>query len=396
MNHSDNRTTALSAAPMDQGSARSGHIGIRIGGWLASSALYMAPLAAVGGLLTVLAFAISGPDITARMSTLLNDGSWTQPDTWAALLLETGANALGIFALVVAGYVAYGMAGLPALAPALLGGLVAMNFRCGFLGGLITGLIAGSVTMLLQRITVPPTMRAMTTMVIGPLVSTVVTTAVVSIFVGPQITSLSDWLSHELPPLTWGSSIVCGLVLGLMVSSDISGTISKAAIGFAATGIETAPNSLNFTIMATVVAAGMVPPLSLALATMVRGSLFSPVERTYGKTAWLFGAAFVPEGAIPFAVADPLRVIPASTAGGAVAGSVTMTFGSSLTVPYGGVFAAGHLGKPLVLVAAVAIGVFVTTGLVLVLKSLRRTAPAASTARVATGTPKKAVAAGRA
>ncbi|MFF7843181.1 fructose-specific PTS transporter subunit EIIC [Streptomyces ossamyceticus] len=385
MNHPGNRTTVVSAAPMDHASDRSGHIGIRIGGWLASSTPYMAPLAAVGGLLTVLAFVISGPDITATMSALLNDGSWTEPGTWAALLLQTGASALGLFAPVVAGYVAYGMAGLPALAPGLLGGIVAMNFRCGFLGGLIAGLIAGSVTMLVQRVTVPSALRAMTTMAIGPLVSATVTTAVVVVFVGPQISELAQWLNHELPPLTWGSSIVCGLVLGLMVSSDISGTISKAAVGFAVTGVETAPNSLNFTIMATVVAAGMVPPLSLALATVVRGSLFSPAERTYGKTAWLFGAAFVPEGAIPFAVADPLRVIPASMAGGAVTGALTMTFGSTLTFPYGGVFAAGHFGRPLLFVAAVAVGVLVTTGLVLVLKSLRRTAPATATA---TATPR--------
>ncbi|MDX3842058.1 hypothetical protein PV750_11325 [Streptomyces europaeiscabiei] len=152
----------------------------------------------------------------------------------------------------------------------------------------------------------------------------------------------------------------------------------------------TARNSLNFTIMARVVAAAMVPPLALSLATVVRGSLFTPAERTYGRAAWLFGPAFVPESAIPFALAAPLRVIPASMAGGAVTGALTMNFGSILTVSYGGVFAAGHFGKPLLFAAAVAAGVLTTAAVAIGLKGLRRTAPAASTARAATtGTPRR-------
>ncbi|MFJ8110976.1 PTS fructose transporter subunit IIC [Streptomyces sp. NPDC096132] len=374
MKPSGRRATTSSSARTDHGSGHSGHVGFRIGGWLAASTPYVAPLAAIGGLLTVLAFAISGPDITMTMSTLLNDGSWTDPDTWAALLLQTGVSALALFAPLVAGYVAYGMAGLPALAPGVIGGMVAMNFQSGYLGGLAAGVTAGTVTLLLQRITVPSPLRNAASMVLCPFLSTVVTTAAVYVVAGPQIASLAQWLNHELPPLTWGSSVVCGMVLGLMVSFDLSGTISKAAIAFAVTGIETAPNSLNFTLMATVVASAMVPPLALSLATLVRGSLFTPAERTYGKGAWLFGAAFVPEGAIPFALADPLRVIPASMVGGGAAGALTMTFGSTLTVPYGGVFAAGHLGGALLFLAAVAVGVLVTTALVLVLKGLPRTA----------------------
>lgn len=395
MNHPGNRTTTLSAAPKGHSPDRGGHIGIRFGGLLASSTPYIASLAAVGGLLTVLAFAIGGPGLTETMSTLLNDGSWTRPDTWAALLLQTGVSALALFAPVIGGYLAYSMAGLPALVPGVIGGMVAMNFRGGFLGGLVAGVLAGAVIMLLQRITVPSALRGIAAMALGPLVSTIVTAAAIFIVIGPQISTLAQWLNDELPPLTWGSSIVCGLVLGLMVSSDLSGTISRTAAAFAVTGVETAPNSLNFTIMATVVAAGMVPPLALSLATVVRGSLFTPAERTYGKVVWLLGLTFVPESAIPFALAAPLRVIPASMAGGAVTGALTMTFGSTLTVSYGGVFAAGHFGKPLLFVAAVAAGVLTTTAVTIGLKSLRRTVPVKTTTRATTANRReKAVAAG--
>ncbi|NEA99023.1 PTS fructose transporter subunit IIC [Streptomyces sp. SID13726] len=368
---------------------KGGHIGIRLGRWLASSTPYIASLTVIGGLLTVLGFAIGGPGTTADMASLLNDGSWTQPDTWAALLLRTGISALALFAPVVAGYVAYGLAGRSALVPGVIGGIVAMSFQGGFLIGLITGVTAGAVTRLLQRIPVPSALRRfvaraglgdIASITVVPLLSTVVTTAVVFVGVGPRFSALSLWLNQELPPLTWGSTLVCGLVLGLMASSDLSGTIGKTAMGFAATGVETAPNSLNFTIMATVVTASMVPPLAMSLATAVRRSMFTPAERTYGKAAWLFGVASLPEGAIPFAVADPLRVLPASMAGGAVTGALTMTFGCTLKFPYGGVFAAGYLGKPLLFGAAIAAGIVVTTALVLALKSLRRTVPAKTTA----------------
>ncbi|WP_416973718.1 hypothetical protein [Streptomyces sp. 4F14] len=126
------------------------------------------------------------------------------------------------------------------------------------------------------------------------------------------------------------------------------------------------------TMMAAVVAAGMVPALGMSLATVVRGRLFTPAERSYGKVAWLFGAAFIPEGAVPFALADPLRVIPAGIAGGAVTCALTMAFGATVTVPYGGLLAVGDMGRPLLLVLAVALGALVTAATAVVLKSYAR------------------------
>ncbi|WP_157968460.1 fructose-specific PTS transporter subunit EIIC [Streptomyces geranii] len=372
---------------MDQGSAPSGHIGLRLAGWLVRGMPYIGSLTGVGGLLIVLSYVIGGPEISTRAAGLLNDGSWAHADTWAALLLKAGVSAMALLPPVVAGYLAYGMAGRQAMVAGAIGGVVGMSFNGGFLAGLFAGLVAGALAVAMERISLPLKLRGITSMLVIPLLAGVATVAVVFTLLAPQVNDLLAWLDNQLPPLTWGSAALCGMVLGLMVCFDLSGAISKTAITFAVTGVTVAPNSLNFTIMAAVVAAAMVPPLSLSLATVVRRSLFTEDERTYGKVAWLFGAAFVPEGAIPFAVADPLRVLPAGMAGGAVTGALTMTFGSTMKATDGGLFSAGHLGKPLLFVAAVAAGVLVTTTILIVLKSMRGPIAPAEESKAATATP---------
>jgi fructose-specific phosphotransferase system IIC component len=366
---------------MDRDPISGDHLGdrpvvVRFGRWLAGNTTYLGALIAIGGLLTVLAYAFGGPEIASNAGTLLNDGPLTQIDSWAALMLQTGASALLLLTPVAGGYIAYGIAGRQGILPGAVGGVVAMVSIGGFLGGIIAGVLAGTATMVLRRVTGRLAQRDTVTMVLVPAVATAVTTAVIFELVGPRVSGLVDALHNALPPLTWGSGAVLGLVLGLMVGSDLSGTISRAAIAFAATGVQVAANSLNFKIMATVMAAAMVPPLALSLATVVRGKLFTPAERAYGKVSWLFGATFIPEGAAPFALADPLRVLPATLAGSAVTGALTMTFGSTMPDSTGGLFAIGKLGSPLLFAGAVAAGVLVTAGVVVVLKSLRRTAPA--------------------
>ncbi|MEU0883885.1 fructose-specific PTS transporter subunit EIIC [Lentzea sp. NPDC005914] len=380
MSHPENRTTRT-AVPMDRDPVSGDQlvdrpVGVRFARWLAGNTTYIGTLVAIGGLLTVLAYAVGGPEIGTNAGTLLNDGPLTQADSWAALMLQTGASALLLLTPVVGGYVAHGIAGRHGILPGAIGGVVAMVSIGGFLGGVIAGVVAGTVTVLLRRATGRLAQRGTVTMALVPAVATAITTALIFELAGPRVSDLVDALHNALPPLTWGNATVLGLVLGLLVNADLSGTISKAAIAFAATGVQVAPNSLNFKIMATVMAAGMVAPLALSLATVVRGRVFTPAERSYGKVSWLFGAAFIPEGAVPFALADPLRVLPATLAGGAVTGILTMTFGSTMTTSTGGVFAIGKLGSPLLFAGAVAAGVLVTAGVVVVLKSLRRAVPA--------------------
>ncbi|WP_328842706.1 PTS fructose transporter subunit IIC [Streptomyces sp. NBC_00258] len=379
MSHPHNRTTAP-ATPMNRSDSRSRHIGIRLSRWLVSGTPYIGAFTALSALLVVLALAISGPRIAESASQALYTGDWSQPLTWAALLLKVGLSGLAFLPALVAAYVAYGMADRPAVVPGFLGGMAAVGIEGGALAGLVAGLVAGAATLALQRMSVPPALRGITSTVLFPLLATVTTSLVIFALIGAQLTSMTEWLHGQLAGLQFESAPLLGLILGLMVCSDLGGVISKAAVAFAMVGVNGPDpskfNTLNMTIMATVVAAGMVPPLGLALAALVRRKLFTEAERDYAKTSWLFGAAFIPEGSVPFALADPLRVIPASMAGGAVTGALAMTFGTTLSLPYGGVFAAGQFGRPLLLAAVIAAGVLTTASLTIALKSLHRTSPA--------------------
>jgi len=360
--------------------------GFRTGRWMTAGVAWFAPFTAMAATMSVLALAISGPDLTDTADRILAAADWTQPHTWAALLLKLGASGLSFLPVAVAGYLAHGMAGRPALVPGLLGGMAAMGAEGGILTGLLAGLLAGAVTLALQRIPVPPALRDIASTALVPLLATVVTAAVIIAFVAEQLTALAGWLHGKLVWLEFHHLVLVGVVLGVMVCCDLGGVIGKAAIAFGTVGVsglDTSKfNPTDMTMMAAVVAAGMVPPLGMTLATLVRRQVFTGPERAYGKVAWLFGAAFIPEGAVPFALADPLRVIPAGMAGGAVTGALVMTFGTTITVPYGGFLALGDTGRPLLLALAVAAGTVVTAGTTVALKSLGRQ-PATRTANQA-------------
>lgn len=398
MSHPRNRTTNP-AAPMDGGDVRGRHAGNRLSRCLVSGAPYLGVLIALAAGLIVLSFAISGPHVSEWAPSALSDGAWTEPQKWAAVLYSTGLTTMMSLPPVIAAYVAYSTADRSAVIPGFLGGVAVIIVEGGMLGGVIAGVTAGAAVLALKRIPVTRALQA-TTAVLFPLLATVVTAFVTFAVVGPLLHVLTGVLYNKMAALQFQSTLVVGLVLGLMVSSDLGGLITKTAFGFGAVLLSgpdpTKFTPLSMTIMAAIMAAGMVPPLAMTLATVVRRSLFTDTERRYGKISWLFGAAFIPEGAAPFALADPLRVIPASMAGGAVTGALVMQLGSTVSYPRGGVFAAGQLGEPLLFAAAVAAGVLTTTAVTIGLKSLRRTVPAANTARVATGTRKRAVAAARA
>lgn len=186
---------------------------------------------------------------------------------------------------------------------------------------------------------------------------------------------MTDWLSG----LSGTNAILLGVLLGLMMCFDLGGPVNKVAYAFATAGIAVQdPSDSAMKVMAAVMAAGMVPPLGMALATTVRKKLFTPTERENGKAAWVLGASFISEGAIPFAAGDPLRVIPASMAGGAVTGALSMAFGATLRAPHGGVFVIPLIGNAFLYLVAIAAGVCVTTAVVVVLKGLRKPAPGAA------------------
>ncbi|MFM9608388.1 fructose-specific PTS transporter subunit EIIC [Streptomyces niveiscabiei] len=349
-------------------------VGLRTGRWRAAGVPWFAPFTGIAATMSVLALVMAGPGLTDTADRILAEADWTRPHTWAALLLRLGASGLGFLPVGLAAYLAYGIAGRPALVPGLLGGMAATGVQGGVLTGLLAGLVAGGATLVLAKIPLPAAPRGVAPAVLVPLAASLVTAALVIALVGEQLTALTGWLHSKLVWLEFNHLVLTGALLGLMVCCDLGGAIGKAAVAFGIAGVSGVDpakfNPTDMTMMAAVVAAGMVPALGLSLATLVRGKLFTPAERAYGKAAWLFGAACVPEGAVPFALADPLRVLTAGMAGGAVTGALTMTFDATITVPYGGVLAAADIGRLPLFLLAVTAGTLVTAATAVALKSL--------------------------
>ncbi len=357
--------------PVEESGEADESYGAKLRTWLMSGVSYMVPFVAAGGLLIALGFAIGGYEIDKAPS-VTEHFAWGDHTSWAALLFQIGGLAFAFLIPVLAGYIAYGMADRPGLVPGFVGGSIAVTIKAGFLGGLVAGLLAGAVVLAIQRVRVPAALRGIMPVVVIPLLSSIVVGFLMFLVIGEPIAELQSALTGWLGSMSGTNAIVLGVVLGLMMCFDLGGPLNKVAYAFAIGGIADHPNDGNLKVMAAVMAAGMVPPLAMALATTVRGRLFTRTERENGKAAWVLGASFITEGAIPFAAADPLRVIPASMAGGAVTGALSMTFANTLRAPHGGVFVAPLVGNPLLYLVAVAAGVVVTAGLVVLLKGIRR------------------------
>ncbi|MFE7483719.1 fructose-specific PTS transporter subunit EIIC [Streptomyces sp. NPDC057552] len=348
------------------------HFGVRLRTYLMSGVSYMVPFVAAGGLLIALSFAIGGYEV-ADAKSVADHFVWGQADSWAALLNQIGSAAFGFLVPVLAGYIAYGMADRPALVPGFVGGAIALTVEAGFLGGLVAGLLAGAVVMAIQRVPVHPTLRGIMPVLVIPLIASAVVGFLMFIVVGKPIAALQSALTDWLNGLSGSNAVILGVVLGLMMCFDMGGPLNKVAYAFAVGGL-TDPTDGSLKVMAAVMAAGMVPPLALALATAVRKKLFTKTERENGRAAWVLGASFITEGAIPFAAADPLRVIPSVMAGGAVTGALSMAFGCTLRAPHGGVFVVPLIGEPFLYLLAIGAGTLVATALVVLLKGARRTA----------------------
>ncbi|MFD5969952.1 fructose-specific PTS transporter subunit EIIC [Streptomyces sp. NPDC060311] len=370
-------SASLGATPVERGGESGEGYGTKLRKWLMSGVSYMVPFVAAGGLLIALGFAIGGYEINKAPS-VMDHFVWTQADSWGALLFQIGGVAFAFLVPVLAGYIAYGMADRPGLVPGFVGGSIALTINAGFLGGLAAGLISGGVVLAIQRVPIPKALRGIMPVVVIPLVSAAVVGFLMFVVIGKPIASAQSGMTDWLNGLSGANAVLLGALLGLMMCFDLGGPVNKVAYTFATAGIAVAsPSDSAMKIMAAVMAAGMVPPLAMALATTVRGRLFNAAERENGKAAWVLGASFISEGAIPFAAADPLRVIPASMAGGAVTGALSMAFGATLRAPHGGIFVVPLIGNPLLYLVAIAAGVCVSAALVIVLKGLRKPVPGA-------------------
>jgi PTS system fructose-specific IIC component len=285
---------------------------------------------------------------------------------WAGLLFLIGATAFSMLVPILAGFIAYAMADRPGLVPGIVAGLLANLVGAGFLGGLVGGLLAGAIAMYLVRLKVPRAFAGIMPVVAIPLVATLLVGFLMVVVIGKPIAAAQTGLTNWLNGLSGSNAIILGLLLGLMMGFDLGGPVNKVAYTFGLAALA----SGNIQVMAAVMAAGMVPPLAMALATVLRKHLFSDAERKAGETAWLLGASFITEGAIPFAAADPIRVVPATMAGSAVTGALSMAFHCGSRAPHGGIWVIGLIEKPLLWFLAIIIGLAVTAALVITLKSL--------------------------
>ncbi|MEV0976805.1 fructose-specific PTS transporter subunit EIIC [Streptomyces sp. NPDC049915] len=369
---------AAGGTPVERTGDSTEGYGTKLRKWLMSGVSYMVPFVAAGGLLIALGFAIGGYKINKAPS-VMDHFIWTQADSWGALLFQIGGVAFAFLVPVLAGYIAYGMADRPGLVPGFVGGSISLTINAGFLGGLAAGLIAGGVVIAIQKVKIPAALRGVMPVVVIPLISSAIVGFLMFVVIGKPIASAQKGLTDWLNGLTGTNAVLLGALLGLMMCFDLGGPVNKVAYTFATAGIAVAsPSDSAMKIMAAVMAAGMVPPLAMALATTVRGKLFTHTERENGKAAWVLGISFISEGAIPFAAADPLRVIPSAMVGGAITGSLSMAFDATLRAPHGGIFVVPLIGNPLLYLVAIGAGVCVSTALVIVLKGLRKAAPGTS------------------
>lgn len=361
-------TTAPAGSPVEEAGDPGEGYGTKLRKWLMSGVSYMVPFVAAGGLLIALGFAIGGYTVDKAPS-VAEHFVWTDSTSWAALLFQVGGLAFSFLVPVLAGYIAYGMADRPGLVPGFVGGSIALTINAGFLGGLAAGLIAGGTVMAIQRVKVPAALRGIMPVVVIPLISSAVVGFLMFLVVGKPIAELQKALTDWLSGLSGANAIILGVVLGLMMCFDLGGPLNKVAYAFAVGGLAN-PNDGSLKVMAAVMAAGMVPPLAMALATVVRGGLFNRTERENGKAAWVLGSSFITEGAIPFAAADPLRVIPSAMAGGAVTGALSMLFECTLRAPHGGIFVLPLIGNPVLYLIAILAGTGVSAALVILLKGM--------------------------
>lgn len=285
---------------------------------------YMIPFVVAGGLLIAIGFAIGGIYV------------FKTPGTLGETLFSTGKQAFALFLPVLAGYIAYSIADRPGLVPGFVGGAIAGTIGASFLGALAAGFIAGYSVLLLKKIIkLPKTLEGLMPVLILPVLTTAIMGLVMVYVIGQPVKFVNDALSVWLHGLQGANAAILGIVLGAMMAFDMGGPLNKAAYVFATGTIATG----GTTIMAAVMAAGMVPPLGIALAsTVLAKKKFTESEREAGKAAWALGISFITEGAIPFAAADPIRVIPSVMAGSAVTGALSMLFGCTLAVPHGGIF----------------------------------------------------------
>jgi PTS system fructose-specific IIC component len=305
----------------------------------------MLPMVVAGGLIIAISFIFGLNPV---------DGSF------AASLKQIGVAAFTLMVPMLAGYIAYSIADRPGLTPGLIGGLLAAQLQAGFLGGLVAGFLAGYIALFLaKKVKLPSSLEALKPILIIPLLASLAVGLIMIYVVGQPVAHLFELLKVFLATMGTTNAMIMGVVLGSMMCIDLGGPINKAAYAFTV-GLLT---SQTYEPMAITMAAGMVLPLGMAIATFLAKNKFAKAEQDAGKAAVVLGLCFISEGAIPFAAKDPIRVIPCTIAGGAVTGALVAMFKCQLVTPHGGIIALiipNAINHPLQYLLAIAVGSFVT------------------------------------
>jgi PTS system fructose-specific IIC component len=314
-------------------------------GHLLTGVSFMLPMVVAGGLMIALSF-------------VFGIEAFKQPGTLAAALMEIGGGtAFKLMVPILAGYIAYSIADRPGIAPGMIGGYLAVTLNAGFLGGILAGFVAGYLALGIARyLKLPTSMEALKPILVIPFVASLLTGLTMIYVIGQPVAMVMKSLTDFLQSMGTGNAVLLGIVLGAMQCFDLGGPVNKVAYTFGVSML-TQPGGVGYPIMAAVMAAGMVPPLGMCVATLLARSKFNEQERDAGRAAGFLGLCFISEGAIPFMARDPLRVMPACIIGGAITGALSMYFGCQLKAPHGGLFvllipgAVGHVPAYLLSIA---------------------------------------------
>ncbi|MGE4756753.1 PTS fructose transporter subunit IIBC [Yersinia enterocolitica] len=317
---------------------------------------YMLPMVVAGGLCIALSF-VFGIKAFEVKGTLA-----------AALMQIGGGSAFALMVPVLAGFIAFSIADRPGLTPGLIGGMLAVSTGAGFLGGIIAGFLAGYVAKAIStKLRLPQSMEALKPILIIPLVASLIVGLVMIYVVGTPVAKIMTGLTNWLQSMGTANAVLLGAILGAMMCTDMGGPVNKAAYAF---GVALLSSSV-YAPMAAIMAAGMVPPLAMGLATLLARHKFDKGEQEGGKAALVLGLCFISEGAIPFAARDPMRVLPCCIAGGALTGALSMAFGAQLMAPHGGLFVLlipGAIHPVLLYLVAIIAGTVLAGGLYAMLK----------------------------
>ena len=308
---------------------------------------HMLPFVIGGGILIALAFLFD----TFDPANAKNFGSGTP---LSAFLMKIGGASFGFMLPVLAGYIAMSIADRPGLVAGFVGGLLANQGGSGFLGALIAGFAAGYLVLLVKKLVsgLPPALEGTKPVLFYPVLGVLFIGIAITFIINPPVSALNEWLMNSLQTMGTTSRVLLGLVFGAMMSVDMGGPVNKAAYVIGTGALATG----EYGIMAAVMAGGMVPPLAIALCTTFFPSRFTEAERKSGITNYIMGLSFITEGAIPFAAADPIRVLPSCIIGAGTAGALSMFFECTLRAPHGGIFVVPTIGNPLLYLASIAIG----------------------------------------